>query len=634
MIRIFFIFFVCLYLIFLTDNKAQNKEGTNLLEEIINEKIKFPKDFLHKILEGKAVSDNQNFKSENLTKRTDFLQSIYEMEVSAHSLVESEIHAAINPLDSNNIIISPIRQKPGDQTQVIDCPIYYTKDFGKTWNQSNFRAKPSRDNFLLAGGGDPVLAFDSEGKAYHTWINLYFTRLGNNYDSVFADMYWASSTDGGAEWVRSDNDLVGSGFGKYMLNSTFGLNRMLDKQWIAVDRSNSPFKNNLYVVLTEISAGTTNNSRIKLFKKMADADTFQTESVQINKNTYSLVQFSSIDVDHTGTIHITFYANNGSLNSLFYSNSTDGGITFSPEIKITDFTFAGSRLIIGNQNEKVVGMSQQRFYPCPILAVDKSEKSPNSGNIYLVWTANGINSVKGNGMDIYFSKSTDNGISWSSPRIINDDEKGKKVSQYYPSITVNNKGVVIICWYDRRYDSTDNKAHYYMTVSFDGGETFLPNYRITGLETNFSRVGIKNNSFGIGEYNQVIATDYYAIPVWADGRTDDGNLNIYTAFIPLDENLLSVERVANIYNTVSVEDIFPNPAKNKISAKINGLLDNSAEILILDYQGKILKKFDNIITHKNEDIIEFSLENFSSGIYFLKLTDRNNYIVKKFSIVN
>lgn len=634
MVRIFFIFFVSFYLFFSTNIKAQNKNEINLLEETINEKIKFPRDFFHKILEGKVVIDNQNHKPENSIKNKDFLHSFYEMEVSGISLVESEIHAAINPFDSNNIIISPIRQKPGDQIQVIDCPVYFTKDFGKTWNESEFSAKPSRDNVFLAGGGDPVLAFDAEGKAYHTWINLYFTRIGNNYDSVFADMYWAKSNDGGEEWIRSANDRVGRGLGKYTLNSTYGLNKMLDKQWIAVDRSNSPFKNNLYVVLTEITAGTTNNSRIKLFKKLADADTFQIESVQINKYTYNLVQFSSIDVDHKGTIHITFYGNNGSVNSLFYSNSTDGGNTFSPEIKITDFTFAGSRIILGNQNDRVVGMSQQRFYPCPILAVDKSEKSPNAGNIYLVWTANGINSVKGDGMDIYFTSSSDNGQSWSSPSIINDDEKGKKVSQYYPSITVNKRGVVIISWYDRRHDSTDNKAHYYMTASFDGGKTFLPNYRITGLETNFSRVGIKNNNFGIGEYNQVLASDYYAIPVWADGRTNDGNLNIYTAFIPLDESLLSVERVANIYNTVTLEEIFPNPAKNRISVKVIGGLDKSAEVQILNYQGKIIQKFDNIIQQKNEEVLEFSLDKFTSGIYFFKLTDKNNYIVKKFIIMN
>lgn len=631
MINVFLRYFLAISILFYIEIQAQDDKNFNLLEETINEKIKFPKQELKQILDGKTNTVIFNEKIENELKGRDFLQSIYEIEVSGNSLVESEIHAAINPLDTNNIIISPIRQKPGDQTQVIDCPVYYTKDFGKTWEESIFRAKPSRDNVLLAGGGDPVLAFDTEGKAYHTWINLYFTRNGNNYDSVFADMYWAFSNDGGENWTRNNNDLVGAGSGKYTLNSTYGLNKMLDKQWIAVDKSNSPFKNNLYVVLTEITAGTTNNSRIKLFKKLATADTFLTESVQINKNSYSLVQFSSIDVDNKGIIHLTFYGNNGSVNSLYYSNSTDGGNTFSPEVKITDFTFAGSRLILGNQNERVVGMSQQRFYPCPILAVDKSEKSSYSGNIYLVWTANGINSVKGDGMDIYLSKSNDNGKTWSTPIVVNDDEKGKKVSQYYPSITVNNKGVVIICWYDRREDSTDYKAHYYMTASFDGGKTFINNYRITGLETNFSRVGLKNNSFGIGEYNQVIATDYYAIPVWADGRTNDGNLNIYTAFLPLDENLLSVERITNIFNTVRVEDIYPNPASNKISVKLIGSLDKETEILILDNQGNVIKKFNNIIP--SNSIYEFSLDNFSSGVYYFKLTDKNNYIIKKFVVV-
>lgn len=624
--------FLLLFFIFLLNARAQNYNSINLLEETIKEKIKFPEDYLKRLLEGKTEINYFQAQDNQSQSKNDRLQSKFEMEVSLSNLVESEIHAAINPLDTSNIIISPIRQNPGNQTQAISCPVYYTKDFGKTWDVSIFETKPLRKNVMLFGGGDPVLTYDSDGNAYHTWINVYFTLTGNNYDSVFADMYWAKSVDGGENWNRVQNDLVGAVSGKYTINSTYGLDRMLDKQWIAVDRSNSPYRNNLYVVLTEITSGFSNNSKIKLFKKPANSNSFLSESVQINKNTYNLVQFSSIDVDHKGTIHVTFYGNNGLVNSLYYSNSTDGGNTFSKEIKVTDFTFAGSRLILGNQNDRVVGMSQQRFYPCPILAVDKSGTSSYSGNLYLVWTANGVTSVKGDGMDIYFSSSSDNGKTWSPPIVINDDEKGSKVSQYYPSITVNNRGIVIVCWYDRRKDSLDNHSHYYMTASFDGGKTFIENYQITGKESNFSRIGTKNNSFGIGEYNQVVATDYYAIPVWADGRTNDGNIKIYTAFIPLDENLLSVEKISNIYNTLSIDEIYPNPSRNRINVKLKGTLDYPLEIKILDFSGSIVKSFNHIQPENNTLLIELNLENLSNGVYFLRITNYNNYILRKFII--
>jgi hypothetical protein len=50
---------------------------------------------------------------------------------------ESELHAAMNPTDTNNIIVSPIIQDPSNFLSPIDVPIYYTLDFGQTWNTSN-----------------------------------------------------------------------------------------------------------------------------------------------------------------------------------------------------------------------------------------------------------------------------------------------------------------------------------------------------------------------------------------------------------------------------------------------------------------------------------------------------------------
>ncbi|MBU0763484.1 MAG: hypothetical protein KJ607_01475 [Bacteroidetes bacterium] len=68
-------------------------------------------------------------------------------------------------------------------------------------------------------------------------------------------------------------------------------------------------------------------------------------------------------------------------------------------------------------------------------------------------------------------------------------------------------------------------SHYYFAVSHDQGLSFGQNYQVTSLPTDFNTVGDNNQSFGIGEYTQVLATEGYIIPVWCDGRQNNGNLN-------------------------------------------------------------------------------------------------------------
>lgn len=58
--------------------------------------------------------------------------------VSFSNIVESEVHAAINPTNPNNIVVSPINQNTTNPLSAITCPIYYSNDQGKTWQKSNF----------------------------------------------------------------------------------------------------------------------------------------------------------------------------------------------------------------------------------------------------------------------------------------------------------------------------------------------------------------------------------------------------------------------------------------------------------------------------------------------------------------
>jgi len=51
------------------------------------------------------------------------------------------------------------------------------------------------------------------------------------------------------------------------------------------------------------------------------------------------------------------------------------------------------------------------------------------------------------------------------------------------------------------------------------------------------------NGFGIGEYHQLVATDNTVFAFWADGRTNDEDLNIYMAKVSLNDIELGVEEL-------------------------------------------------------------------------------------------
>jgi WD40 repeat protein len=82
------------------------------------------------------------------------------------------------------------------------------------------------------------------------------------------------------------------------------------------------------------------------------------------------------------------------------------------------------------------------------------------GRIYVVWTRS-----LGANLDIMFSYSTNNGTSFTSPRVINANTTGNQAD---PHIAVTDSGVVIVIWVDRSGTGGDIVC----ARSLDGGETF------------------------------------------------------------------------------------------------------------------------------------------------------------------
>ena len=523
--------------------------------------------------------------------------------VSDGIFAESEIHAAVNPTDPDNIVVSAIRQVVmqghiGDLT----CPIYSTTDAGWTWSESAFRTQPTDPAGILAGGGDPVLTFDADGRAYFSWLNAY---LNSSFDQLKFELCWAYSDDGGWTWTQPASSIIAKS------NMTPGHKdpRFVDKQWMAVDRSSSPHRGNLYVAFVRAAS---RGMVMCVSRKEAGTDAFEQE-VWVSPDSLGIVQYASIDIDERGGVHVTYFGTvDGSRSALWHVRSTDGGRTFGAPAMVSNLIFPG--LSDDDKLGSIRGITERRLYPCPQMCVDRSRP----GSVYMTWTASGITEGKEDGADIYFARSTDYGATWYSPTLVNDDPRGVIVDQFYPSIAVNDDGVIAVTWYDRREDAEWNtSARYYFAVSRNGGESFSASTPIATMPMDMYKSGDKNDMFGIGEYTQVLMTDERIIPFWTDGRKNNGDLLIYSADIDL--TTLDVRSVAPFSADFRLLGAFPQPAGTRLRMRFSLGRAMPVRIVLTDLLGRSIRELPSREYAAGEHDAALPVADLPAGSYQLML---------------
>ena len=214
------------------------------------------------------------------------------------------------------------------------------------------------------------------------------------------------------------------------------------------------------------------------------------------------------------------------------------------------------------------------------------------------------------------------------------ERESRDAHQYYPSLFVNNKGQVLLSWYDRRNDPNNLQADYYMSFSNDGGRTFEKNQKLSLLSTDFSTVGLLNGDFGIGEYNQILGIGCSAVPFWADGRSGDGNLEIYTGNFDLGCNLTTgIRELRSLTLGIEQVKIFPNPITHSINLSYEIKKTQELNISIIDQSGKTIR---NLFTGRQAQGLnkhEFVIDKMPSGLYFLKIASQQGRIAYPINIV-
>ncbi len=401
------------------------------------------------------------------------------------SISPNEVSIAINPVDPNYLAAGAN----------IDY-FYSSSDGGFTWSESSMSSS-------LGVWGDPCLLYDSLGYVYFGHLS-YGSGSGYWIDRIVVQR----STNNGATW----NDGAGIGFNPPT--------RQQDKEWLAVDHSQSPYHGNLYVTWTEFdnygSSNPNDSSRIR-FSKSTDAGlTWSTAK------TISDVSGDCIDEDNTDEGAVPAVGPNGEIYvswagplGLVFDKSTDGGETWGNDVFVST--------IPGGWDFNVSGIS--RCNGLPITMCDISN-SPYNGNIYIGWSdqRNGTSNT-----DVFFVKSTDGGNTWSSPLRVNDDQTTRH--QFFTWMTVDQStGHIWAMFYDRR-NTTGDATDVFVAKSTNGGDTF-ENFKVS--ESSFT----PSQFVFFGDYTNIAAWNGKIYPFWM--RADNQSMSVWVAHV-IDSTTVPVE---------------------------------------------------------------------------------------------
>jgi hypothetical protein len=137
--------------------------------------------------------------------------------------------------------------------------------------------------------------------------------------------------------------------------------------------------------------------------------------------------------------------------------------------------------------------------------------------------------------DIFYTRSVDNGKTWSKPIKLNTDKDASFKTQWMPSLSVDDDGEVTASWYDRRAatsacnNTTDPGCKYERVgrQSKNNGASFLPEITIsTGIIPQPAQDDGFVQPCYAGDYDYSTALGNSAYVTWTDGRRSVGGVNV------------------------------------------------------------------------------------------------------------
>lgn len=397
-----------------------------------------------------------------------------------------EPYLAVNPKDPNNMLAAAMVITKPDMS-ALDCASFTTFDGGRTWK---------RHDFGLRSAADVWVAYLPDGTAVLSILEI------TENDETPLLIY--RSTDGGRTWP----------------NKPVSLGNAHDHPTLLVDRSSKQYAGGLYAISGRSRRNAAGKARSAIFiARSTDGGLTFPDPVHVIASNLSY-EATNPAILSDGTLLVPFadHRRPGNRRRLERSRdwlitSTDGGKTFSEP------------LFISESCNGAAGWSS---------VVAGAGEGPLRERIYHVC---GTSQFAG----IVVRYSDDRGERWS------DEVRVNRLGNYEPyvrtpAMAVNKDGVVGVVWYDGRNDPSTIKGTFrcqelYFTASLDGGETFLPDVKISSQRTcpaSPQQIPTALRFPAGGEYIGMVATPDGAFQIlWSDSRSGVYQLRMATVTVKM-----------------------------------------------------------------------------------------------------
>ena len=184
--------------------------------------------------------------------------------------------------------------------------------------------------------------------------------------------------------------------------------------------------------------------------------------------------------------------------------------------------FAGGGAVANRTQLSYIGFGTGLcVYTCPYSGTFYFRVLANSATVgtYTVYT--GFDSpdpgdeVGRDTRDVIFQSSPD-GVTWDARRVINDDPA--RFDDTFPEVAVDQAGQVFVDWYDQRGDPLGINTDIYYSRSSNGGLTWVNSIKVNdGPPVNWSNVS-SNLAPNMGDYSNLVADGCNVYANFADGR--------------------------------------------------------------------------------------------------------------------
>jgi Neuraminidase (sialidase) len=323
-------------------------------------------------------------------------------------------------------------------------------DDGVTWSDMHLLDS----NAVTGNGSDdmPVVMTDGNG----TWVTVWISSEEFNGAGTDSDIFFSRSTDNGVTWSASqlvDSQATsGNGYENHVSFMTDG-----NGTWVTVWRSTEEFN----------GAG---SDRDIFFSRSTDNGVTWSASQPLNSSNDAEDNFPFVMTDGKGVWVAAWFSNEnldgaGTDYDIFFSRSTDNGVTWS-----------ASQLLNSDATTDQGDFAARDWRP--VLMTDRE------GNWVAAWNYYDSSTTDA---DISYARSTDNGASWSDQTTLNSNaaEETGAGNDYRPKVLYCGEDMWIAAWHSwEDVNGTGNSdSDIFFSRSTDDGATWSASQAVNSNAT-------------------------------------------------------------------------------------------------------------------------------------------------------